>query len=194
MFAGLGDDLVVRKDGPSDGQAPTYHAMVIRQAVYNRFQGQPVRVEIDYSFTLSRLTGAYGIPALDGNQIMPDLGWCKTEMNASETVIILRCVAAGRVPSCLAAFLEHIPSGRRNPAQFACAPDYAPYFRRVVPDAMSRGGAGLRFRDPSGLAKFPVDGPQLPESRFVIRTYEPQDHFTRHVVIPHITLKDWEAQ
>lgn len=47
VFAGLGDDLVVRKDGPSDGQAPAYHAMVIRQAVYNRFQDQPVRVEID---------------------------------------------------------------------------------------------------------------------------------------------------
>ena len=49
------------------------------------------------------------------------------------------------------------------------------------------------FRDPSGLAKFPVDGAQLSQSRVVIRMYEPEDHFTRSFVIPQIKLKDWAA-
>jgi hypothetical protein len=57
-----------------------------------------------------------------------------------------------------------------------------------------RFGTNLPFRDPSGLAKFPVDGPQLPQSRVVIRVYEPEDHFTRSLTIPEIRLKEWEAQ
>jgi hypothetical protein len=52
----------------------------------------------------------------------------------------------------------------------------------------------LSFRDPSGLEKFPVDVSQLPQSHVVIRMYEPENHFTRSLVIPQIKLKDWEAQ
>jgi hypothetical protein len=62
------------------------------------------------------------------------------------------------------------------------------------PDNLTRFGTNLPFRDPSGLAKFPVDGSQLPQSRVVIRMYEPEDHFTRSLVIPRIKLSDWEAQ
>jgi hypothetical protein len=63
-----------------------------------------------------------------------------------------------------------------------------------VPDSLVRFGTNLPFRDPSGLAKFPVDGPQLPQSRVVIGVYEPEDHCTHSLVIPQIRLKDWEAQ
>jgi len=59
---------------------------------------------------------------------------------------------------------------------------------------MAHFGANIPFRDASGLAKFPVDGPQLPQSHVVIRVYEPEDHLTRSLVIPPIRLKDWEAQ
>jgi hypothetical protein len=54
--------------------------------------------------------------------------------------------------------------------------------------------ANLPFRDPSGLTHFPVDGPQLPTSRVVLRLYQPEDHFTRHLVIPAVTLQDWESK
>jgi hypothetical protein len=42
-------------------------------------------------------------------------------------------------------------------------------------------------------ASLPVDGRQLSQSHIIIRTYEPEDHFTR-LVIPQIKMKDWEAQ
>ena len=57
-----------------------------------------------------------------------------------------------------------------------------------------RFGTNLPFRDSSGLAKFPVDGSQLPQSRVIIRVYEPEDHFARSLVIPQVKLQDWEAQ
>jgi len=63
-----------------------------------------------------------------------------------------------------------------------------------LPDGLVRFGTNLPFRDASGLAKFPVDGPQLPQSRVVIRVYEPESHFTRALVIPQLKLKDWETQ
>jgi len=33
----------------------------------------------------------------------------------------------------------------------------------------------------------------LPKSQVVLRLYEPQDHFTRQVIIPAISLRDWES-
>ena len=59
---------------------------------------------------------------------------------------------------------------------------------------MSRFGVNLPFRDPSGLAHFPVDGPQIPKSQVVVRLYQPEDHFTRHLMIPSVTLQDWESK
>ena len=76
----------------------------------------------------------------------------------------------------------------------SCHGDYSPYSGWYTGDNMAQFGANIPFRDSSGLAKFPVDGPQLPQSRVVIRVYEPEDHFTRSVTIPEIRLKDWEAQ
>jgi hypothetical protein len=63
-----------------------------------------------------------------------------------------------------------------------------------VPDNFSYFGTNLPFRDPSGLARFPVDGSQLPQSRVVVRMYEAEDHVTRSLVLPQIKLSDWEAQ
>lgn len=64
---------------------------------------------------------------------------------------------------------------------------------QLVPDGMSRFGTEIRFHDLSGLAKFPVDATQLPDSRVVVRVYQAQDHFTRQLVIPEIRLSDWES-
>ena len=58
-------------------------------------------------------------------------------------------------------------------------------------DAMRRFGFNLTFRDASGVARFPVQGRELGESRVVIRLYESEDHFTRRLVIPDIRLSDW---
>ena len=105
----------------------------------------------------------------------------------------LRCIQAGGESNCVAAFLEHAPSGRRNPISFSCWPNYSPYSAQYMPDSLTRSQGSLRFRDLSGLAKYPVDGSRLPESRVVLRIYQPEEHFTRRLVIPEIHLSDWES-
>ena len=101
---------------------------------------------------------------------------------------------AGKPPSCATFFLEHVPSGRRNPEIVRCSPDYRPIFALSGPDAMRRFGVAVPFRDPAGLGHFPVNGPLLREARVVMRIYRAEDHFTRQVVIPDIRLRDWLPQ
>ena len=55
---------------------------------------------------------------------------------------------------------------------------------------MRRFGVAVPFRDPTGLAHFPVNGPLLREARVVMRIYRAEDHFTRQVVIPDVRLRD----
>jgi hypothetical protein len=51
-------------------------------------------------------------------------------------------------------------------------------------------GGEIAFFDRSGLTHYPVDGSKLADSRLVIKTYEPRDHFTRHLNTPTIRLSD----
>jgi hypothetical protein len=190
---GVGNDLEIRNEGHSDGRKVVHHGIHVREDLYNRFGGQPVRLEIDYSMTLFRLDASHAIPALNGDQRMPDVGWCATRVNDAGTSVNVRCLEPGLAPTCASAFLEHVPSGRRNPSRSACRPNYAPYAAWDESDAMTRFGAGLPFHDPSGLAQYPIDGSQLAESQVVLRIYQPLDHFTRRLVIPEIRLKDWES-
>ena len=75
-----------------------------------------------------------------------------------------------------------------------CDPYYAPLNAQMLPDAMYRLWAQLPFSDPSGLAHYPVDGEQLRDSRVVMRVYKVEEHFTRHLVIPDIWMRDWLPQ
>jgi len=91
-------------------------------------------------------------------------------------------------------FLENPATGQRNPALRGCQPNYAPYVGQVVYDAVGRTGMNLPFRDPAGLAKYPVSGAQLKQARAVLRVYREQEHFTRRLVIPEVRFSDWEAR
>jgi hypothetical protein len=193
-LSALSSVLEVRREGRTASEKQVYHRIHIRGAVYNRLMNQNARLEIDYSLTLLRLAASHALPAVGGDQRMPGVGWCATRVNDAGTSVQLRCVEAGPSPSCGTLFLEHTPSGRRNPEISACRPDYTPYFGGTIQNAMSHFGTSLPFRDPSGLARYPVDGPQLPESQVVLRVYRPQDHFTRRLVVPDIRLKDWESE
>jgi len=171
-----------------------YQEIQVPASVYRDIKDQPVRAEVDYSLTLFGLRQSYSVPALGGDERMPGFGWCETKMNETETAVELRCMQPGKGPTCATLFLENEANGLRNPPRSSCHGDYSPYSGWYFGDNMAHFGANVPFRDPSALAKFPVDGPQLPQSRVVIRVYEPEDHFTRQVEIPQIKLKDWEAQ
>lgn len=222
IYRGPADDLVVRKDGPAEpahftvgirrsaffrdigpedtpvpesngGQALVYQGVALPRSLYDRIKNRPLRLEINYSLTLLRAT-SYNIPALNADLRIPNVGHCRSRMDDEADDIVVNCIQAGAASTdCNSAFLEHAPSGRRNPARFYCWPNYSPYFGQYLPDAMTRNRASFPFRDLSGLAKYPVDASQLPDARVVLRVYEAQDHFTRQLVIPRIQLSDWES-
>jgi hypothetical protein len=100
-----------------------------------------------------------------------------------------------RQPSCITAYLEYRAMGQavplRNPETHFCYPDYTPVLIGTFwPDAMYRMGGEVRFYDRSGLVQYPVDGSKLAAAKLVVTTYEPRDHFTRHVDTPVIRLTD----
>ena len=190
-FHGRGESLEFADEGANKTK---YQEIQVPTSVYRDIKGEPVQVDLDYSLTLFGLRESYSIPALGGDERMPGFGWCETKMNEGETVVELRCMHPGKVPTCAMLFLENETKGQRNPAMSSCHGDYSPYSGWYFGDNLAHFGANIPFRDASGLAKFPVDGPQLPNSRVVIRVYEPEDHFTRSLVIPQIKLKEWEAQ
>jgi hypothetical protein len=190
-FHGRGERVEFADGGPNNS---IYQEIQVPSSVYRDIREQAVRAEVDYSLTLFGLRESYSIPALGGDERMPGVGWCETKMNEAETTVELRCMQPGKGPTCATLFLENKATGERNPPRSSCHGDYSPYSGWYFGDNMAHFGANIPFRDATGLAKFPVDGPQLPQSRVVIRVYEPEDHFTRSLVIPQIKLQDWEAQ
>jgi len=194
VYHGTGESLEIRREGSSPLDNSSYQSIRLPAAVYKSIEDQPMSVELEYSLTLFSLAKSFAMAALSGDERMPGWGWCQTRMNEVGTAIELRCMQPGKGPSCGTTFLQNDVTGRRNPERSACRPDYAPYSGHYGYDNIARFGVNLPFRDASGLAKFPVDGPQLPQSQVVIRSYEPEDHFVRSLVIPEIRLRDWEAQ
>lgn len=193
-FHGRGEGVEIAKEGPKPADDPIFQEIQVPESIYREIKDQPIRVEVAYSLTLFGLSKSYAMRAVGDDQRMPAFGWCETKMNEGETAVELRCMQPGKGPTCATLFLEREATGQRNPERSSCHGDYSPYSGWYTGDNMARFGANIPFRDPSGLAKFPVDGPQLSQSRVVIRVYEPEDHFTRALMIPQIKLQDWEAQ
>lgn len=194
LYHGAGEPFEFAREGPKPREVPIYQQIAIPMSLYSSAKDQTVQVRVDYSLTLFGLGRSYAMPSLDGDERMPGWGWCKTKMNEAGTAVELHCIEPGKGPMCASAFLENASSGAQNPPRSSCVSEYRPFGDKPTPDNFARFGTNLPFRDASGLAKFPVDGSQLPQSRVVIRNYEPEEHFTRSLVIPQIKLRDWEAQ
>lgn len=154
-------------------------------------QNEPVRAEIDFSLTLARLASEHFIPAANGELRAPDSGWCQTRVNDSATAVLLRCMRPGYQSDAATFTLENPASGAANPVRTLFAPNYSLYFRAFEPDSMSRRGVALPFRDPSGMARFPVSGADLAHARVHIRSYTAADHFSRTLSIPSLRLAAW---
>jgi hypothetical protein len=178
----------------SESQVLVYQGLALPRTVYDHIKDQRLRLEVDYSLTLFQ-SMSYKIPALNGDARIPNLGHCITRMDDDGDEIQVNCIQAGAAAmDCTSGFLEHTPSGRRNPERFYCWPNYSPYFGQYLPDAMTRGRAEFPFHDLAGLARYPVDSSQLRESWVVLRIFQPQEHFKRQLRIPEIRLSDWESR
>jgi hypothetical protein len=185
----------VRREGSGASMDLVYPQLEIPAVLYQRIKGQPVRLEVDHWLTLVRLASSNALPALAGKQQIPGLGQCRTRVNDGETAVTLNCTQAGDFPTCVAVFLEHGPTGARNPDRFNCRTYSPSVVNALIPVSLSTSVATvLPFRDPTGLVKYPIDGSRLGESKAVIQVFRTQDHFTQKVVIPSVRLGDWEAE
>ncbi len=169
-----------------------YQRIYLPTNVFARLKDRRVRMSVDYSMTLFGLSGTYSMPAVGARESLPGLGRCVTGIDAEGDDVTLSCFSLARQPSCASAHLEQPATGLRNPEAHFCAfPDYSPAFIAPFwPDMIHRMGGEARFFDRTGMVRFPIDGPKLATSRLIIQTFEPRDHFTRHIDTPVLRLAD----
>jgi hypothetical protein len=178
------------KGGPD--AATVYPALTIPAALYKKVREEPVRIEMETWLTVLKMVSSDTLAALNGDRRISSLGWCRTNINNAQTASQLSCLATQLPPPCMAIYLRYRPSGEHNPERFGCT-SYSPLIINPVwPDALARSGGALPFRDPTGLAHFPVDGSKLSESDAVIDTYRIEAHRQQTLTIPQIRLSDWE--
>jgi len=180
----------------SSGNTVGNHQLIILpRKVYDSVRSQPVRLELDYWFSLSRLEDSDTIPALNGARQIAGLGQCRTRLDNDGDEVMVACVRTTHLPTaCDTAVLENPVSGKQNSLRTNCSTDWLPDNAHYYPNALNYAFSDLAFRDPQGLTKYPVDSAQLAQARVSIKTYKPIAHFTRHLVIPEIRLGDWEAE
>ena len=191
VYRGTGNDFEVHG---SVATAAIHQGVRVPGAIFSRLKNEPVDLQLDYSFTVFQARATYALPASDGDQRMPGVGWCATRVNEQGSRVMFACMQPGERPPCLALTLEDPRTEQRNPDVSLCAPDYSPYPGHVFGDALSRFGGSLPFFDPSGLVRYPVGGPQLGNARVIVTDFRPAGHFVRHITIHSVRMKDWEPQ
>ncbi len=178
----------------SSGVRKYYQLIWVPEELYPRLKDQTAKLEIHYLLTLLSPATAHSMAARGDDQRAKDMGRCRTGVNVAGTAIQLRCAEAGVAPPCMSAFLEN-PRGQRNPERSECGQSYAPYLGGTFfQDAITRFGLSLPYRDPSGLAQYPVDGAQLATARVVFRVFLPKSHFQRRIVMDDVRLSDWRVE
>jgi hypothetical protein len=186
---GYSDDFPVRTT--RGGDVRIHQRIVLPDKVYEHVRAMPVHMEINYSLSLFLPEGVNTLPAANADGRFAALGRCATKMDEEGDDIEVGCISVGPGPTCMFLTLEDPMTGRRNPENPLCDPDYAPYRVHVYPDVMSQLAIGLRFRDPQGLMQYPVDGSRLAATRVRVTSYRPVAHFTRRLVIRDLDLSEW---
>lgn len=185
------NDLPVKtvKGEPVD----THQLITLPRKIFELVRSQPVRMELDYALTMLRTEASSTIMALGGDKRVINLGRCKTKIDEEGDDVEIGCIGDFAPKRCFALVLENPVSGRQNPEHRFCSKFYLPYDAHFAPNALQYAVSEVGFRDPQGLAKYPVDSSQLANAQVSIKSYQPAVHFTRHLAIPEIRLGDWEA-
>jgi hypothetical protein len=189
---GYGDDFRVRAE--KGGTVRTYQRVGLSDRVFALIRDQLVRIEIDYSPSLLQVNGELTMKALSGSAYSDRFGACRAKLDPDGDSVEFGCLRMGSAEACIGATLENSLTGIRNPETPLCNPDYAPFAVQVIPHAVSRIAGEVRFRDPVGLAKYPVDGLQLGDARVRMMSFRPVAHFRRQLVVSDIRLSDWTTR
>ena len=187
VFEDRGDDLKLRPDGSA------YETLRLPALVYERAKDRPLHLEIAFSLSLLSPQPVETVAALGADQRLPGLGRCTSGRDSDGDEIELRCLTPAGPPSCLAAALADPAAGLRNPDVLICAPNYAPYATRSLPDALSRFEVEAPFRDRLGLGTYPVGADRLAGAQVVLTRYEASAHLVRRATADGLRLADWTA-
>lgn len=193
VFEGHGDDLKLDRTRSASPVTTAYEAIRIPALVYERSKDEPLMLEVDYSLSVLRPGAPVAAAALGADTQLPGFGRCTTGRDSDGDDVELRCLRAGRAPSCVSVTLSDMVSGQSNPDTLICAPDYSPYNARPFPDAISRFQVEAPFRDRLGLGNYPVGGAQLGRSQMVITSYEASRHVALRLTAPRVHLATWTA-
>jgi hypothetical protein len=179
---------------PESTEEPIEQGLNLPIAVYQRIKDEPVRAELGYALTRLVARSTQRISATGGLQSLSEMGTCATRIDSDADEVELGCLTDVGVPSCADAFLEDPQTNKRNPELHLCGPNYGPFHRVAFEDAVGRSVLSIPFRDPSGLAHYPVDGSAIERARIVITPYDAVGHFRTTVAIPSIRLVEWELR
>jgi len=72
-----------------------------------------------------------------------------------------------------------------------CDPNYGPFHRVALEDAVERSELSIPFHDRFGLAHYPVDSAQIRRARVDVTAYDPVGHFRSSIAMPDIRLAEW---
>jgi hypothetical protein len=102
-----------------------YTTIALRDNLYSKLKDRTVRLELDYSLTLLRLTATRTMP-LNSEQRIPEFGRCKT------TSAMIQCEQAAMTPPCA------IINGN-----VLCSGSYSPFSLQAEPDPLRRLRVGI---------------------------------------------------
>lgn len=193
LYRGNGHDFDLPVPDHGNEQALLYQSFRIPAAVVQKAGDHALRLELDYSLTLLRPHALPPLPAQSSNQSLGTIGQCAGRIDDTGDAIEVGCRAAGELPPCLSMTLQLADGTRRNPEKFVCEMNYQPDFLRFSMEPFDRAEATLPFRDPAGAVHYPVDETRLHGAQVAISVYEPEAHFSRHLVIAQLHLRDWQA-
>jgi hypothetical protein len=163
----------VRGNPPQKTNAGKCEPFDIPRDVLTRHENQRVRLQLDYSLTLFGPDKSYAMPAWNGEQRMPGVGWCKTRVKDAPDQLELGCIGENG-PACLEASTVSATGHRSLPTAYYCKPNY---------DAVR----GVDISQWGSTLNLPVHK----DDTLALQTYKPLDHFERQVTTSEIKLKDW---
>jgi len=167
---------------------PLMQAIALPARVYRDFSAQQLRVRLDYSMTLMKVTAEHAMPAVDGVLRTEELGACLTRPDQGGSSIQLRCQKIGLTPFCIGVTV-HGAADESNPDILQCDPDYRPYLPTLT-DAVNRFGVDVPLRDPTGLAHYPLEAVKITTLQLLIKVYAVEEHAVRSLITPSMRLME----
>jgi hypothetical protein len=174
-------------------RSPATAHLALPTALYRRLKDDAVNLQLNYSLTSFTPDPEQRTGTHTAARQLSHLGSCATRIAANGDEVELRCLTSAKAPSCIAATLEDPQTEKRNPELTGCLLDYAPFRLQPSMDVVRPLRISLPFRDPTGLAKFPVNTSAIERAQVRLTTFAPVTHFSGSLSIQNVRLSEWEA-